>query len=148
MIVEGVIAPGAHLGPWRRYALLDRGSYEVSEVEVPERIVRVAEEATSRRLAVVEARAVRLRAGDYVLAHHDAPFTGVEVVADLSRAAVPGAEVHWRRRGKVFLRMPGAPGAAAIVERDEAVACHHTYVSRRYGDVELVRMIVRLRERS
>lgn len=133
-----------------RYGLVDRGSYEtcarIEAREVIEQVRRVAEQATDRRLRVEDVRGLRLRAGDYLLAHHDGAFEGVEGVIDVSARVVPGAEVHWRRNGKVFLRMPGVVGTAAIVERGLAVQAHHTYVSRRYEDAEIVRIVVRMRE--
>ena len=63
------------------------------------------------------------------------------------RAAVPGAEVHYRRRGQVFFRAPCAPGSLAIVERGPTVSCNHTYVSKRHADASVVRLVLLLRDR-
>jgi hypothetical protein len=136
---------------YTRYALLDRGSYDAcaapDEPQLFAALAALAARTTGRAVAVAEARAVRLRAGDYLLAHHDRLLEGnpVEVMLDLSTAPVDGAEVHYRRRGQVFLRVPSAPGAAAIVERGPTVSCNHVYVSKRHAGAEVVRMIVVLR---
>ena len=57
---------------------------------------------------------------------------------------VAGAEVHYRRGGQLYHRVAAAPGALSIVERDGAVTCHHTYVSRRLPDA-VIRLVLRLR---
>ncbi|MBL0214918.1 MAG: hypothetical protein IPQ07_13665 [Myxococcales bacterium] len=134
---------------YRRYALVDRGSYEYcDDVTVPPELVALASEVTSRTLEVVSARLVRLSPGDYVLAHHDHTHDDhrVEVIVDMSPAAVPGTEVRYRRRGAVFFRFPSAPGATSIVERDSATQCHHTYVSKLAAGASVVRLIVLLRD--
>jgi hypothetical protein len=136
---------------YARFALVDRGSYDVcARVDEPElfaMLVALAARETGRPLAIREARALRLCAGDYLLAHHDGLRDGnpVEVMLDISAASVPGAEVHYRRRGQVFLRVASAPGAAAIVERGPTVGSNHTYVSRLHADAEIVRIIAELR---
>ncbi len=138
-----------------RHALLDRGSYEVATVEpgafaAPcELARRLAEEHTGRTLEVTEARVLQLSPGDYLLAHHDRidDDQPVEVTLDLSPAPVPRAEIHYRRRGQVYFRVPCAPGAAAIVERGPSVSCNHTYVSRLHEGARVVRLVVRLRDR-
>ncbi len=132
-----------------RYALYDRGSYDVMhEPEVPAAVVRAAERATGRTLAVAESRVVRLVPGDYILAHHDRLHDDnpVEVTLDLSPAPVADAEVHYRRRGQVFFRVPCAPGSLAIVERGVTVTCNHTYVSKLHGDAVVMRLIALLRD--
>ena len=137
---------------YTRYALLDRGRYEVREgVDEPAlgaALTQLAADATGRTLAIASARALRLGPGDYLLAHHDRVDDDqpVEVMLDLSAARVPGAEVHYRRRGQVYFRAPSAPGAASIVERGPAVACNHTYVSQRHVGAAIVRLVVRLRD--
>jgi hypothetical protein len=136
---------------FQRYALLDRGSYDFATPDEPALIAALtarAERTTGRRLAVAEARALRLQPGDYVLAHHDRLHAGhpVELVLDLSAAPVPGAEVHYRRRGQVYFRVPAAPGTLAIVERGPTVTCNHTYVSKRHATA-VVRLIALLRDR-
>jgi hypothetical protein len=137
---------------WGRYTLLDRGSYDFSrDVDEPDLAARAVAEAsriTSRTLRVVESRALRLGAGDYLLARHDRVFEGfpIEVTIDLSTAPVPGAEIHYRRRGALFFQVPSQPLAAAIVERGPTVTCNHTYVSRRYPDANGVRLVLLLRE--
>jgi hypothetical protein len=139
-------------GGYARYALADRGSYEVREA--PDEpalfgaLAALAARTTGRTLAVTEARALRLRAGDYLLAHHDRLRDDhpVEIMLDVSAASVAGAEVHYRRRGQVFLRVASAPGAASIVERGPTVNCNHTYVSKLHAGAEVVRLVVRLKE--
>jgi hypothetical protein len=137
---------------YTRYALLDRGSYDVladpREPAVFAPLIEIAARATGRSLAVAEARALRLRAGDYLLAHHDRILDDhpVELILDISPASVPGAEVHYRRRGQVYFRVPCAPGSLAIVERGPTVACNHTYVSKRDPAASVVRLVVLLRD--
>lgn len=137
---------------YTRYALYDRGSYDVvhdlDEPELAALAIRAAEQATGRRLAIAEARALRLVPGDYVLAHHDRIHDDnpVEVMIDLSPAAVPDAEVHFRRRGGVFLRFASAPGALAIVERGPTITCNHTYVSKLHAGACVVRAVLLLRD--
>ena len=139
----------AHAG-YTRYALLDRGSYDVcaapDEPAVLGALAALATKETGRTLHVAEVRVLRLRAGDYLLAHHDVlrADNPVEVMLDLSPRGVPGAEVHYRRRGQVFFACGGTPGAAAIVERGPSTSCNHTYVSRQYPDAEIVRLIALL----
>jgi hypothetical protein len=124
------------LAGWRRYALLDRGSYDVIENPgvLAREIVELAERATSRSgLAIRESRVLRLVAGDYLL----------EVMIDLSPAPVD-AEVHYRRRGQTFLRVPSVPGTASVVERGPAITCNHTYVSKRDPDACVIRVVALL----
>ncbi len=136
---------------YRRYPLLDRGSYdELKDPDEPElfaALTRLATEATGRSLVVAETRALRLRAGDYLLAHHDRVHDDhpVELVLDLSPAIVPGAAVHYRRRGQVFFTFTSAPGDLSVVERGPTVTCNHTYVSKLHGDASVVRLMVLLR---
>jgi hypothetical protein len=137
---------------YTRYALLDRGSYDVlRDVDAPELAAvaaTAAQRATGRTLAVAEARVLRLRPGDYVLAHHDRIHDDnpVEVSIDLSSAHVPDAEVHYRRRGQVFFRVPSLPGALAIVERGVTITCNHTYVSKLHEGASVVRCVLLLRD--
>ena len=137
---------------YTRYALLDRGSYDVlADPEDPELLgplIEIAARTTGRALALAEARALRLGPGDYLLAHHDRLHDDhpVELVLDLSPAAVPGAEVHYRRRGQVYFRVPCAPGSLAIVERGPTVSCNHTYVSKRHAGASVVRLMMLLRD--
>lgn len=133
-----------------RYALLDRGSYEVATPDEPALralAIELAHQTTGRALAIGEQRLLRLAPGDYVLAHHDRVHEGfpVEVMLDLSPASVPGAEVHYRRRGQAFLRAPCVPGSAAIVERGPTVTSNHTYVSKLHAGAVVVRWIALLR---
>ncbi len=135
---------------FHRYALLDRGSYDIAAVDEPfADLVALAEQRSGRTLQVAEARALRLGPGDYLLAHHDRIHEDhpIEVVADLSPAAVPGAEVHYRRRGQVYFRVPCAPGSVALVERGPTVTCNHTYVSKRHAGACVVRVVLLLRDR-
>jgi hypothetical protein len=131
-----------------RYALLDRGSYDIATPDEPALLARLAALAartTGRTLAVTEARVLQLVPGDYVLAHHDRFHAGhpIELVLDLSATPVAGAEVHYRRRGQVVFRVPSAPGSLSIVERGPTMACNHTYVSKLRRE-RVVRLIVLL----
>lgn len=153
VLVPDAIDPARARGhyAWARYALLDRGSYEyardVAEPELAALAEREAERVTGRPVRVVESRALRLGAGDYILARHDRVYEDfpVEVMFDLSPAVVPGAEVHYRRRGQVFFQVPSLPGAMSIVERGPTVTCNHTYVSKRHLDASVVRLVLLLR---
>jgi hypothetical protein len=137
---------------YTRYALLDRGSYDVAtnpgEPELLAVLTGIAEAVTGRSLEVAEARALRLRPGDYVLVRHDRVHEGrpVELVLDLSAASVPEAEVHYRHRGQVFFVFPSTPGTLALVERGPTVMSNHTHVSKRHADASVVRLIVLLRD--
>lgn len=132
---------------WQRYGQIDQASYDfVDDVMLPitNAIVERAATQLDRKLAVRSTKLVRLHAGDYLLAHHD-PFhtdNPVELTLDLSPASVPGAEVHYRRRGNVFFRMPCLPRSLAIVERGPTVSCNHTYISKRMPDALVVRYVV------
>jgi hypothetical protein len=134
---------------WQRYALIDRGSYDhaddIDEPALADLAVRAAARVANRTLELREARALRLHPGDYLLAHHDRVHDDypLEVVFDLSEREVPGAEVHYRRRGNVFFRFPSQPGAASIVERGPTVTSNHTYVSRRQ-DATVTRVVMLL----
>ena len=136
---------------YTRYALLDRGRYDVAanldEAAVLGALGTLAQQVTGRTLAVSEAHAIRLGPGDYVLAHHDRidEDVPVELVLDVSRTSVPGAEVHYRQRGQVYFRFASRPGALSVVERGPTVTCNHTYVSKRHVEASVVRLIVRLR---
>jgi hypothetical protein len=137
---------------YARYALVDRGSYDVltgpDEPALLATLAGLAAQLTGRALVVAEARAIRLGAGDYLLAHHDRVHDDhpVELMLDLSPASVPGAEVRYRRGGQVFFQLASRPGAASVVERGPAVTCHHTYVSKRHAGASVVRLIVLLRD--
>jgi hypothetical protein len=139
---------------YTRYGLLDRGSYEVLEwppdTGVCDGLAELAREHTQRPdLAIARARVLRFVPGDYLLAHHDAiPDAGsrpVEAVLDLSPVPRPGAELHYRRRGAVFFRVPVVPGSAAIVERGPTITCNHGYVSKAHAHAEVVRLVLLLR---
>ncbi len=136
---------------YTRYALLDRASYEHApadgEGELLEILRTLASDVTGRRLELAEARAMRLAPGDYLLVrrdrvHDDRP---IELVLDLSPAAVPGADVHYRHRGQVYFAVPSRPGSLAIVERGPTVMCNHTYVSKLHAGASVVRLVVLLR---
>lgn len=158
---------------YTRYALVDRGSYECALVDEPALLARLAD-IVEKRLgiagagtigagamgagamgagamgasrAVVEARVLRLSPGDYLLAHHDRVHEGnpIEIVLDLSESATPGAEVHYRRRGAVFFRVPSQPRSMALVERGPTVTCNHTYVSKRHEGASVVRLVALVR---
>lgn len=137
------------LAGFARYALVDRGSYEVADVPAPRvaLVERLASARIGRPLRAESARALRLRAGDYLLARHDHVHEGLPFEATLDVSAAPApAEVHYRRRGQVFFRVPSLPGALAIVERGPTVTCNHTYVTRRQPRAEVVRLVVLLRD--
>jgi hypothetical protein len=135
---------------WSRYTLLDRGSYDyardVDEPDLAARAIVQASKITERTLKLVESRVLRLGPGDYLLARHDRVYERfpIEVTIDLSPAPVEGAEIHYRRRGQVYFRVPSAPGSAAIVERGPTVTCNHTYVSKRHLDASVVRLVLLL----
>jgi hypothetical protein len=137
---------------YKRYALLDRGSYDAvespAEPELLAALTGIAEAVTGRSLEVAEARALRLLPGDYVLVRHDRVHEGrpVELVLDLSPERVPEAEVHYRHRGQVFFVFPSTPGALALVERGPTVMSNHTYVSKLRAGASVVRLLVLLRE--
>ena len=136
---------------FQRYSLVDRGSYawidEVHEPALVSALTRVAADVTGGTHAVDDVRAIRLVAGDYLLAHHDLVHDDrrVELVLDISDTETAGAEVHYRRHGQLFHRVPSHPGALSVVERDVAVTAHHTYVSKRHTTAEVTRLVVRLR---
>lgn len=138
---------------YTRYALLDRGSFEVAahvdDAPLLDVLAGIAGEIAGRALSVVEARALRLGPGDYLLTRHDRVHEDrpVELVLDLSPSHVPGAAVHYRHRGQVFFAFESTPGALAVVERGPTVMCNHTYVSKRWADASVVRLVALLRER-
>jgi hypothetical protein len=137
---------------YTRYALLDRGSYDVvtspAEPELLVHLAGIASAVTGRSLEVADVRALRLLPGDYVLVRHDRVHEGrpVELVLDLSPASVPDAEVHYRHRGQVYFTFPSTPGALALVERGPTVMSNHTYVSKRHAGTSVVRLIALLRD--
>jgi len=134
---------------YQRYALLDRGSYEVAPVgdaDLLHRVCGLGARRLGRELVAIEGRVLRLRAGDYLLARHDRDrhlLDGrpVELVLDLSPAPVE-SEIQYRRRGQVFFRVPCVPRSLAIVERTPVITCNHTYVSKRVLGVEVIRLVV------
>ncbi|MGE3763840.1 MAG: hypothetical protein AB7L94_16375, partial [Kofleriaceae bacterium] len=132
-----------------RYTLVDRGSYEHATVDEPALFAKLVEVVAKRAHVdrVVEARVLRLSPGDYLLAHHDRMHEGnpIEIVLDVSEAATPGAEVHYRRRGAVFFRVPSQPRSLSIVERGPTVTCNHTYVSKLHAGASVVRLVALLR---
>lgn len=135
---------------WERYAMIDRGSYEIArDVDEPELAAIAARAATlamNREVTVRHARALRLSPGDYLLAHHDQLYEDfpIEVMFDLSAQEVTGADVYYRRRGNPFFRFPSRPGAAAIVERGPTVTCNHCYVSKLHEGVTVLRLVMLL----
>lgn len=137
---------------YQRYALLDRGSYagcgDPAVSYLLGDLAHLVSVRTGRTLAAREARAIRLGPGDYLLGHHDRVHDDhpLEVVLDLSPTAVPGAEVHYRRRGQVFFHVPSAPRSLAIVERGPTVTCNHTYVSKLHASADVIRLVVLLRD--
>lgn len=153
-VPEAVAAAArTRLAGFTRFALVDRGSYDViANPEAPELVdlaVAHAERLTGRKLRHAESRALQLHCGDYLLAHHDRLHDDnpVEVTLDLSPSPVAGAELHYRRRGQVFFRVPCTPGVLAVVERGPTVTCNHTYVSKLHADAIVIRVVVLLRDR-
>jgi hypothetical protein len=129
-----------------RYPLVDRGSYaaitDPREPELLAAVARIVTPVTGRALTLVASRVLRLEPGDYLLAHHDpVRERAIEVVLDLSPASVPGAEVHYRQHGQVFLRIPTVPGSLAIVPTNPTVSCNHTYVSKLHAGAGVMRLI-------
>ena len=121
----------AKLVGWRRYALLDRGSYDfIDDVEVPS------------RFGAREARALRFVPGDYSFAHHDRIYDDLphELVLDLSPAPC-NADIHYRRRGAVFFRVPCVPRSLSIVERGPAVTRNFVYLSK-LQPAEVIRIVM------
>ena len=116
------------------------------EPELFAALTTMASEITGRTLVMSEARVVRLGPGDYLLAHHDRLHDDhpVELMLDLSPASVPGAEVHYRRRGQVYFRVPSTPGSCSIVERGPTVMCNHTYLSKLHTSADVLRLVVLL----
>jgi len=137
---------------YARHALLDRGSYDVAldpdEPALAGALAGLAGKLTGRSLVLADARALRLGPGDYVLAHHDRSHDEplVELMLDLSPASVPGADVHYRRHGRVVFQVVSRPGALSIVERGPETACHHAYISKRHLGACVVRLVLRLRD--
>jgi hypothetical protein len=156
MVLRVIIVPDLANGArirgdwtWQRYTQIDQASYDyadaIDEPALADLALRAASRVANRELKLGETRALRLHPGDYLLAHHDRVHEGypLEVVFDLSEREVPGAEVHYRRRGNVFFRFSSQPGAASIVERGPTVTCNHTYVSRRQ-DATVTRVVMLL----
>ncbi|MEO6772534.1 MAG: hypothetical protein ABI467_05855 [Kofleriaceae bacterium] len=139
---SAVIVPSgitARFEGFARYRLLDRGSYEYLDVPADPRIGALVAAHTGAVRRCIASRVIRLLPGDYVLARHDPSPTGLEVVVDVSPAP-SAAELHYRQHGQLLLRVPCAPGTAALVPRNPTVTCNHTYLSR-LGTAEVVRWI-------
>lgn len=139
--------------PRERETRIDRASHEVlsfGPAELASALEARAREVTGRRLRLASLRALRFGPGDYALTRADVVAEGtpppVEVIVDLSGAEVPGAEVHYRHRGRVFFVVPTMPGAMAFVERGPTVLANHTYVSRLHPEADVVRVVASLRE--
>jgi hypothetical protein len=138
---ERVVIPDT----WQRYRKIDEASYDfIDDVAAPPSLLARAASILDRPLTARQSRLIRLRAGDYILARHDRFDTNnpVELTLDVSPASVPGAEVHYRRRGAVFFRVPCVPQSLAIVERGPTVQCNHTYISKLMPDAIVIRLLV------
>jgi len=147
VITTGVTLPLA-LPPLERYPWIDRGAYAWGYIAD---LAALAPLARYVDAPFACARVLVLGPGDYILAHHD-PMPEVDVVPqelvlDLSPAPVPGAELYYRRRGAAFLAVPVVPGTLAVVERGPTITANHTYVSRRYPDARVVRLVARTKPR-
>jgi len=133
---------------YARYTLVDRGSYGfVDDPPLPallETLVGIASAVTGRELSRVGARVLHFGPGDYLLVRHDRVHEDrpVELVLDLSPRAVPGTAIHYRHRGQVYFAAQSQPGALTIVERGPTVMANHTYVSKRFTDASVVRLVV------
>lgn len=126
-----------------RFAEIDRGSYEWRDVDPDPRLAGIVERFCGETKRCIASRMIRLVPGDYILARHDPERAAntIEVVVDLSPAAVEGAEVHYRQHGQVFFRMPCEPGTAAVVPCGPTVTANHTYVSKLRTGAEVIRWI-------
>ena len=143
MIISGVTL-AIDLPPLERYPWIDRGAYAWGDVTNLAALAPLAGYVDSPFAC---ARVLVLGPGDYILAHHD-PMPAIdglaqELVLDLSPAPVPGAELYYRRRGAAVLAVPVVPGTLAVVERGPTITANHTYVSRRYPDARVVRLVAR-----
>ncbi len=157
--VEAAIAPqlaafarGAlALDRFQPYPNIDRGRYAfVDEPELPaltDALLALACARTELPLHVVSTRAVRLGPGDYLLSHHDVrdDVPSVELIADLSERAVAHAAVHYREDGRPFFIVRSSPLSVAMTARSPATAANHTYLSKRYADAAVLRLMLRLR---
>jgi hypothetical protein len=135
---------------YQRYRLLDRGRYqfiETSFLQEMSPMIALASTVTKRSVTCVSTRVIRLKAGDFLLAHHDQfdQDLPIELTVDISQHAVPDADIVYRRRGQAFFSLPARPLCAAVVERGPAVNCHHSYISKRNLDAEIVRIVMKLR---
>ena len=139
---------------YTRYGLVDRASYDFverpHEPELLDILGSLAQEITGRTLEISGWRALRLLPGDYILVRHDRVYEGspIELTLDLSAAAVPAAEIHYRHRGQVFATVPSQPGNLTITERSPTVMCNHTYVTKLYPSASIVRLVVMLTSSS
>ena len=157
--VEGAIPPqlaafarGAlALDRFLPYPYVDRGRYAVLEApELPaltDALLALACARTELPLRIVSTRALRFGPGDYALSHHDVRDDEpcIELVADLSERAVTSAAVHYRDDGRPFFVARSSPLSLALVARSPATAANHTYLSKRYADAAVLRLMLRLR---
>ncbi len=141
---------------WTRYAVGDRGVYEVNErhdePELTARLVALASERLGRPLALVDRRWTRMRRGDYALFKDDARrWQGrdrhVEVTLDLSAAASAEGQIFYARPDGAAT-VPQRPGTAAIVDRRGPSARYERYLGVRFGDGEVVRLVLVLADEA
>jgi len=136
------------LPPLERFPWIDRGAYAWGDVTDLAALAPLARYVDAEFAC---ARVLVLGPGDYILAHHDPMPAGggvpQELVLDLSPQPVLGAELYYRRRGAAVLAVPATPGTLAVVERGPTVTANHTYVSRRYPDARVVRLVARTKPR-
>jgi hypothetical protein len=140
---------------YQTYRLLDRGCFDYQDLDtngscgpICTKLAAYVSSNSNRQLRIVTARAIRLRAGHYTLANLDAYHDDLplQLTVDCSEHAVTNAHLFYRRRGGVFFFLPSQPRSAAIVERGPSVNCHHSYISKRFPNAEIIRLVLLLRD--
>lgn len=111
--------------PFVSFFLADRGRYELlEEIEEPALLAGLrdlADYVTGERLAIADARCLRLRRGDYALRRDDdrtrPPEGRYELVCDLSAGSSGEAQVVYARGGRTFFVAPQLSGSVSLVGR-------------------------------